>query len=334
MKRVLITTSAVLMISLFFPCMTGCSEKKPVAVFFPADEIILHPGEELHLEVFGNYDESSGYEPVKLEEGLLFFSSRDELITVSSGGSLRVRPQAVSSGKVLSGESGDIHVRFGDLGASCHVLILEDPGETVDPLGFVLEPQAIDAMVNKDRSLPEGWEPPLLTRVSVPTCLTFQEVNHLRRPAAAALSRLFLAAEEEEGFKLVARSGYRSYNTQNHLYQSNINNHGQEYADKYSARPGTSEHQTGLAMDITSPVMNNQLDDSFGETPEGLWVAANAHRFGFIIRYLKGKEDITGYNYEPWHLRYLGEILAGEIFSRGMVMEEFFDLAMDETSPE
>ena len=180
--------------------------------------------------------------------------------------------------------------------------------------------------MNKTRSLPEGYEPPLLTRVSVPTCLTFQEVNHLSRPAAAALSRLFRAAEEEEGFRLTARSGYRSYKTQMNLYQLNVDSHGEEYAEMYSAKPGTSEHQTGLAMDITSKTVNNQLTEGFGETPEGNWVAENCHRFGFILRYPVGKEDITGYNYEPWHLRYVGETLAGEIFRRGLTMEEFFDL--------
>jgi D-alanyl-D-alanine carboxypeptidase len=134
---------------------------------------------------------------------------------------------------------------------------------------------------------------------------------------------LFNAAREDD-VMLVARSGYRSYATQTALYNSYVNSYGQEYADKYSARPGTSEHQTGLAMDITAESINFQLDDSFGKTKEGLWLADNAHRYGFVIRYPEGMEGITGYFYEPWHVRYLGVRLATNIYKSGLTLEEYY----------
>ncbi|MBI9101170.1 MAG: M15 family metallopeptidase [Spirochaetales bacterium] len=325
MKR-LYSTFVLLAVLLIVPFVTGCAEKEPVAIFIPQTEIILNPGDEVFLEVFADYGGDSELEPVLISEGLLFFSSREELLTVEPDGRVHIRSQVLNSGKVLTGESGELHVKYGNLKTSCRVLLIPNPEDSIDPMGFLIDPESIDALVNKTRSLPEDYEPPLLTRVSVPTCLTFQEVNHLRRPAAAALSRMFTEAEDEEGYKLIARSGYRSHKTQAGLYQMNVENHGQEYADKYSARPGTSEHQTGLAMDITSKTVNNQLVDNFGETPEGVWVHENCHRFGFILRYLPGKEDVTGYNYEPWHLRYVGEVLATEIYSRGLTLEEFYDL--------
>ena len=138
---------------------------------------------------------------------------------------------------------------------------------------------------------------------------------------------MFKVALDEGNFRLYARSGYRSYKTQEGLYTAAVERDGKDQADKYSAMPGRSEHQAGLAVDITSEGMNYRLEEGFGATPEGIWAAKNAHRFGFILRYPRGKEDITGYSYEPWHFRYVGEILAGEIFRRGLTLEEFYALS-------
>ena len=101
---------------------------------------------------------------------------------------------------------------------------------------------------------------------------------------------------------------------------------GQAAADRYSARPGTSEHQTGLSFDVTAADGSCHLEVCFENTPEGLWVAENAHLFGFVIRYPEGKENITGYQYEPWHLRYVGPALAEQLHDTGQTLEEFFDL--------
>lgn len=213
----------------------------------------------------------------------------------------------------------------------------EKPDETEEPKAPISEnsveddiiilenPGAIDVLVNRINNLPNTYAPTDLIKITeVPTVLSNPEVNQLREPAYNALKNLFAAAKEE-GYKLFARSGYRSYNTQVSLYSSYVANHGKAAADTFSAKPGQSEHQTGLSMDITCEAMNFQLDDTFGETQEGKWVAENAHKYGFIVRYPKGKEDITGYMYEPWHIRYLGIDLATEVYESGLTLEEYFE---------
>lgn len=129
-----------------------------------------------------------------------------------------------------------------------------------------------------------------------------------------------IAAAKKEGIKLWMTSGYRSYYDQQYIYNGYVKRDGQEKADTYSARPGHSEHQTGLAYDL------NDLDWNFGETPEGMWIAENCHKYGFILRYPEGKEKITGYKYEPWHIRYLGVEKATEIFESGLCLEEFLNI--------
>lgn len=191
--------------------------------------------------------------------------------------------------------------------------------------GILVEnPENIDVIVNKKRHLPENYVPEdLVPLTDVPTVLSNPEVNQLRKVAYEALKDLFTAAKEE-GYELHARSGYRSYYTQASLYASYVENYGKDAADKYSAKPGQSEHQTGLSMDITCEAVNYRLDTIFGDTEEGKWVAENAHRYGFIIRYPKGKEEITGYAYEPWHIRYLGVDLAEKVYESGLTLEEYF----------
>ena len=202
----------------------------------------------------------------------------------------------------------------------------EEPVEEAPEQGVVIEnPEKTDVLVNRKRNLPESYVPEdLVTLSDVPTVLSNPEVNQMRSNAYDALKELFKAAQEEEGYELLARSGYRSYYTQASLYSSYVENNGQAAADKFSAKPGQSEHQTGLAMDITCEAVNYRLDESFGETEEGKWVAANSHRFGYIIRYPKEKEDITGYMYEPWHIRYLGTELAEKVYDSGLTLEEYF----------
>lgn len=191
--------------------------------------------------------------------------------------------------------------------------------------GILVEnPENIDVIVNKKRHLPENYVPEdLVPLTDVPTVLSNPEVNQLRKVAYEALKDLFTAAKEE-GYELHARSGYRSYYTQASLYASYVENYGKDAADKYSAKPGQSEHQTGLSMDITCEAVNFKLDTTFGDTEEGKWVAENANRYGFIIRYPKGKEEITGYAYEPWHIRYLGVDLAEKVYESGLTLEEYF----------
>ena len=127
-------------------------------------------------------------------------------------------------------------------------------------------------------------------------------------------------AAAKDGIKLTIVSGYRSYTRQETLYNKYVAKDGKAEADRYSARPGYSEHQSGLAMDL------NSVDDSFAYTKEAKWIAENCARFGFIIRYPKGKEAITGYIYEPWHVRFLGVELAEAITASGLTFEEYFGI--------
>ncbi len=128
------------------------------------------------------------------------------------------------------------------------------------------------------------------------------------------------AAAAKEGLNIYLSSGYRSYSYQSQIYSNYSSIYGAETADTFSARPGHSEHQTGLAIDV------NSIDDSFAGTPEAEWLAKNAHHYGFIIRYPADKVDITGYKYEPWHLRYLGTETAAKVYNSGLCLEEYLGI--------
>ena len=137
--------------------------------------------------------------------------------------------------------------------------------------------------------------------------------------ANAALQELFAAAKND-GLNLFVKSGFRSYATQKSLYNNYVNRDGVAAADRYSARPGHSEHQTGLAFDI------NKASSSFTGSPEAIWLAENCYKYGFIIRYPEGKEAITGYMYESWHIRYLGVETATAVFNSGLCLEEYLGI--------
>ena len=124
-------------------------------------------------------------------------------------------------------------------------------------------------------------------------------------------------AAKKENLSLPLKSGYRSYSTQAALYNRYLTNKGKVYADGISARAGHSEHQTGLAFDV------GYVAESFGNTAAGKWLEANCHKYGFIIRYPKYKELVTGYNYEPWHIRYVGVEVATEIMEKNLTLEEY-----------
>ncbi len=140
----------------------------------------------------------------------------------------------------------------------------------------------------------------------------------MRDDAADALEAMFAAAKAD-GIKLSTVSGYRSYSKQNVLYERKVKSLGED-GNTLVALPGSSEHQLGMAMDVTK-TGSSSLNARFADTPEGAWVAQNAHRFGFIIRYQKGMEEITGYSYEPWHLRYVGTGYALAVYQSGLPME-------------
>lgn len=143
--------------------------------------------------------------------------------------------------------------------------------------------------------------------------------------ARAALNKMFADAKAEGKAKKIdlnmwVCSGFRSYTVQKNLYNSYVSRDGVKNADRYSARPGYSEHQTGLAFDI------NYADSRFTGTAQAVWLAENAHKYGFILRYPEGKESVTGYMYEPWHYRYIGVENAEKIYSSGLTLEEYFGI--------
>lgn len=182
-------------------------------------------------------------------------------------------------------------------------------GEYLTNNGYTLKIEngitTIDGLliVNKTYSLPNTYGSPLTDEV----------MNSFNLMKADATSL---------GLNIYISSGYRPYATQERIYNNYVAKDGQEEADTYSARPGHSEHQTGLAFDL------NSIDDSFAYTNEGKWIDENCYRYGFIIRYPKGKDNITGYMYESWHLRYVGKELAEKLYNNGnwITVEEYFGI--------
>lgn len=134
--------------------------------------------------------------------------------------------------------------------------------------------------------------------------------------------RTMQADASSQGLNIYIASAYRSYSYQVNLYNSYVARDGKAAADTYSSRPGNSEHQTGLCFDL------NSIDDSFGDTAEGRWVNDNCYKYGFCIRFPKGKDAYTGYQYESWHLRYVGKDLAEKLYNNGnwISLEEYFGI--------
>jgi LAS superfamily LD-carboxypeptidase LdcB len=192
----------------------------------------------------------------------------------------------------------------------------------------VNDPTSIWVVVNKGRILPGSYVPPDLTAPNVPLRLSSGSSEmQLRQEAAGALQQMFMAASQQN-IHLMLASGYRSYDEQVGLYKGYVSTQGQQNADSSSARPGHSEHQLGLAADIEPSSRTCEVETCFADTQEGKWVAANAYKYGFIIRYPKDKDNLTGYEYEPWHVRYVGAALAMQIQQSGQTLEQFFGLSV------
>ena len=144
----------------------------------------------------------------------------------------------------------------------------------------------------------------------------------MRAEAAEAFHRLVETAAEE-GIDIVMTTAYRSYEFQQILWDNYVAQKGEEEANKTSARPGESEHQTGLAVDLSTSEIDYRNSSDFADTAAGRWVAENAHKFGFILRFPEDKTDITGYSYEPWHIRYVGLTAAADIYEENLTLEEY-----------
>lgn len=188
------------------------------------------------------------------------------------------------------------------------------------------DPASIWLVVNKGRVLPNSYLPADLVVPNVSLSESAASENmHLRKDSAAAVEKLIVAASNG-GIKLMLVSGYRSFVTQQSVYNGYVSSQGKVYANATSAQPGHSEHQTGLAVDLGGISGKCQLEACFGDTAEGKWLAANVYKYGFIIRYQKDKTNLTGYTYEPWHVRYVGVDLAAQINNTGQTLEQFFNL--------
>lgn len=212
----------------------------------------------------------------------------------------------------------------------------EDSATGFDKTLFKLdEPGSPWWVVNKKRPLPKGYIPPDLIVPDVKLRLNASaEQMQFSQLATPALIEMFEAATRNN-VVLIFGSGYRSEALQRQFYNSYVAQDGIAAADRYSARPGTSEHQTGLSFDATANSGACHLEKCFADTPEGKWLAENSYKYGFIIRYVEGKEAITGYDYEPWHMRYVGKELSMEMHRSGIqTLEEFFGLPAATTYPE
>lgn len=192
-----------------------------------------------------------------------------------------------------------------------------------DGLLTVTNPDHVLVLVNKERNLPADYVPDDLVIPDVRFPFDEDHPKKLMRQDAAEALQQLISQAWEESLELYALSGYRSYETQRQIFAYNVGQKGEEAANQFSARPGQSEHQTGLAMDVTSPQVGFALTQSFADTTEGRWLREHAREFGFIIRYPEGKEDITGYQYEPWHLRYVGVEHAVSICEEELTLEEY-----------
>lgn len=206
------------------------------------------------------------------------------------------------------------------------------PTPTVTPppasAGFDKSAQSIDdpastwVVANKSRDLkPQTYAPTDLVYPDV----TYVNRQPMRQEVATALVAMFAAGKAEAGLRFSVQSAYRSYDSQVSVYDDDVARNGRAYADTDTARPGHSEHQTGLAVDISAVPAKCSLAACFAQTPQGEWLAENAWRWGFLLRYPADKVAVTGFTFEPWHYRYIGVPLAAELHATHVTtLEEFF----------
>ena len=214
-----------------------------------------------------------------------------------------------------------------------------DPDPVVPASGLNPDPQTkeeIDRVLNDPFMILVNRERRVSSDYSPSNLVYFNSDYELNATAADALKKL-VNAGKNAGYDYVLYSGYRSYSSQYNKYYNKISSYESQgkshdeavrLTDQYYAPPGGSEHHTGLAADVCTPSIVNQyncLHENYDQTPEFRWFSKHAHEYGFILRYPQGKEGITGYNYEPWHYRYVGVEVAGEIYRRGITLEEYVE---------
>ena len=196
--------------------------------------------------------------------------------------------------------------------------------ETTEPASVFDRNDPNLVLVNKESVVDESYEPEELVYIDESMRAADRAPQYQRmQPEAALAFEALVNGAAEDGLTIKVTTAYRPYSYQADLYNYYLAVKGEEWTKQYSAPPGTSEHQTGLAADVSCPSINYELDVSFGETAEGAWLEQHAHEYGYILRYQEGMEAVTGYSYEPWHIRYVGTEAAEVITEKGITLEEF-----------
>lgn len=311
MKKVLAVSSAILAL---FACIVLLDNSIFYSVNISADTesgSIVRPGDTLKFSaectVLGiHFNRSSSLE----------INTNSTQSTADENGNVIISKDA------LTGEEITVNVLYNSkirkLNQSYNYLVKYSLKSSIDESGIILAPDRIDVLVTKSRHLPKNYIPDDLIKVNIKFLSPY---NKMQKEAAIALENLFTYAKKQ-GYTLYGVSAYRSYDLQRKLYNKFVSLIGVKKASTRVALSGVSEHQTGLGVDITS---KSAVDKGikFGSTKESKWIADNAYKYGFILRYPKGSEDITGYMYEPWHLRYVGVNLAKKIYESGLTFEEY-----------
>lgn len=199
---------------------------------------------------------------------------------------------------------------------------LETEGQANLALGTLI-------LVNKQIALPSNYKPQDLVTPNIAFVDSATGDRRMLRQEAATGIEGLMAAAKSAGIDLKGTSAFRSYDYQVQLFNAYVARDGKEQAMKYSAPPGHSEHQTGLAIDVSSASVGYQLTQGLEQTKEGKWLADNAHKYGFIVRYQRAFEDETGYMYEPWHLRYIGVEHATNVKQMNVPFEQYLQQLMD-----
>ena len=182
-------------------------------------------------------------------------------------------------------------------------------------------------LVNKENLLASDYVPDELVTVNEPMGSKIDKtyVNRLNAEVYRNF-KLMQAAALKQGFEIFVDSSYRTYTYQETVFNSVAVEKGLDHALQYVAPPGGSEHQTGLAFDVIFHRNGEMIEEQLETDPEIIWLYENSYKYGFILRYPKGKEKITGFNYEPWHFRYVGKELALELHEKDITLEEYYEL--------
>lgn len=305
MKKFFIAATAALLAS---AALVSCAEEQKNGLGRDADPMQNNSTLDAS-EATGGASTSSGIILYEQSVSIPVGGYKDSAVTVSGDGqdqkiqwisSNEAIASVDNSGRIFGNEEGECVITAsldGENNAAASITVTVTNNTNAQGLTYI---NGI-LVVNKTYSLPSTYNP------------------GVDNEASAALSEMFRAAKAD-GIILEIVSGFRSYDRQTQLYNNYVSRDGVAAADRYSARAGHSEHQTGLAFDL------NSLEESFGETKEGKWLKEHCWEYGFIIRYPKEKEEITGYMYEPWHVRYLGKTAAKSVTESGLCLEEYLNI--------